>query len=120
MEHKAGEREYLRCAFFRGRVKAGQEAAFSEFVRRRLVPLWTRFPGAEEVRVLRQEESDPGAPRFEMVLAIRYPSRAAIEQALASDVRAKSRDVTKEMMTMFEGDIFHIVFKADEYALPTD
>jgi hypothetical protein len=99
---------------------AGQERAFTEFVRHRLVPLWTRFPGAQEVRVLREEESDPGAPRFEMVLAVRYPSKAAIEQALASDVRAKSRDVTKEMMGMFEGDIFHTIFRADEYPLPTD
>jgi len=120
MQRKDGEGSYIRCAFFRGRVKAGQEKPFTEFVRSRLVPLWTRFPGAEEVRVLRQEESDAGAPRFEMVLAIRYPSRKAIEQALASDVRAKSRDVTKEMMTLFDGDIFHIIFKAEEFPLPTD
>jgi|WetSurMetagenome_2_1015567.scaffolds.fasta_scaffold11956_4 hypothetical protein len=114
------EAAFIRCAFFRGRVKAGQEEAFGEFVRRRLVPLWTRFPCAEEVRVLRQEDSDPGAPRFEMVLAIRYASRAAIEKALTSDVRFKSRSVTQEMMSMFEGDIFHTVFRADEYALPSD
>jgi hypothetical protein len=114
------ESAFIRCAFFRGQIKPGMEQAFTEFVRRRLVPLWTRFPGAEEVRVLRQEQSDPGAPRFEMVLAIRYPSREAIERALASDVRMKSRDVTQEMMSMFEGDIFHTVFRADEYALPTD
>ncbi len=120
MKQAGGKGSFIRCAFFRGRVKPGQEAAFTEFVRRRLVPLWTRFPGAEEVRVLRQEESDAGAPRFEMVLVIRYPSKAAIEQALASDVRQQSRGVTAEMMTMFEGDIFHTVFRADEYPLPTD
>jgi len=117
---KSGETAYIRCAFFRGRVKAGQEEAFTEFVRRRLVPLWTRFPGAEEVRVLRQVESDVDVPRFEMVLAIRYVSKDAIDQALASDVRMKSRNVTQEMMSMFEGDIFHTVFKADEFPLPTD
>ncbi len=111
---------FIRCAFFRGSIKEGQEERFAEFVRRRLVPLWTRFPGAEEVRVLRQEDCDAGAPRFEMVLAIRYPSRAAIDAALASDVRLKSREVTQEMMSMFEGDIFHTIFRADEYGLPTD
>jgi hypothetical protein len=120
MQQKSKESAFIRCAFFRGQIKPGQEEAFTRLVLKRLVPLWTRFPGAEDVRVLRQEESDPGAPRFEMVLAIRYPSRAAIEQALASDVRLKSRSVTQEMMSMFEGDIFHTVFSADEFALPTD
>ncbi|MDQ0467858.1 hypothetical protein [Labrys wisconsinensis] len=110
---------FIRCAFFRGRVKPGCEDAFTAFVRERLVPLWTRFPGAEEVRVLRQEEADVAEPRLEMVLAIRYPSRAAIEAALASDVRAQSRVVTGELMAMFEGDIFHTVFRAEDFPLPT-
>jgi antibiotic biosynthesis monooxygenase (ABM) superfamily enzyme len=111
---------FIRCAFFSGRVKPGREAEFTAYVRDKLVPLWTRFPGAEEVRVLRQEESDSDAQRYEMVLAIRYPSRAAIEEALASPVRFESREVTKGLTEMFDGSIFHTVFKADDFALPTD
>lgn len=111
---------YIRCAFFSGRIKPGREAEFTAYVRERLVPLWTRFPGAEEVRVLRQEESDSDAQHYEMVLAIRYPSRGAIEQALASPVRFESREVTKGLTEMFDGSIFHTVFKADDFALPTD
>ncbi|WP_315722461.1 MULTISPECIES: hypothetical protein [unclassified Bradyrhizobium] len=111
---------YIRCAFFNGRVKPGREAEFTAYVREKLVPLWTRFPGAQEVRVLRQEESDSDAQRYEMVLAIRYPSHAAIEQALASPVRAESREVTGGLMEMFEGSIFHTVFRADDFPLPTD
>jgi hypothetical protein len=110
---------YIRCAFFEGHVKEGQEAAFSRFVTERLLPLWTQFPGAEEVRVLRQEESDSPSPHYAMVLAIRYPSREAIEQALKSDVRVKSREVTQELVKMFDGRIFHSVFKAQhDVALP--
>ena len=78
---------FIRCAFFRGRAKPGREAEFAAYVRERLVPLWTRFPGAEEVRILRQEESDVADPHLEMVLQVRYPSKEAIETALASDVR---------------------------------
>lgn len=111
---------YIRCAFFSGRAKPGREAEFTAYVREKLVPLWTRFPGAEEVRVLRQEESDSDAQRYEMVLAIRYPSREAIEEALASPVRLESREVTEGLMEMFDGSIFHTVFKADDFALPTD
>lgn len=108
---------FIRCAFFRGQAKPGQEAAFTAYVRDRLVPLWTQFPGADEVRVLRQEETDLPGQHYEMVLAIRYPSRAAIEEALASSVRFESREVTKGLLEMFDGDVFHTVFRADEFPL---
>lgn len=102
---------YIRCAFFEGRVKPGCEDAFAAFVKDRLVPLWTRFPGADEVRVLRQKDSDTAEPHYAMVLSIRYPSLAAIEEALKSDVRQKSREETAELVKMFEGRIFHTVFE---------
>ena len=53
---------FIRCAFFRGQVKPGFEKAFDLYIREQLVPLWTRFPGAQEVRVLRQLESDVSDP----------------------------------------------------------
>ena len=106
---------FIRCAFFRGRVLPGHEQAFTDYVRERLVPLWTRFPGAQEVRVLRQVECDVSDPRLEMVLAIQYPSREAIERALASEVRAQSRDVTQGLLAMFDGQVFHTVFDAAEF-----
>lgn len=108
---------YIRCAFFEGRVRDGQHEAFTTFVRDRLVPLWTKFPGAEEVRVLRQEQADVAEPHYELVLAIRYPSLAAIEAALKSDIRTRSRVETMELVKMFDGRIFHTVFKADQFPL---
>jgi hypothetical protein len=101
---------YIRCAFFEGRIKPGMEEDFHGFVTENLVPLWTKFPGAAEVRVLRQKESDTENPHYAMVLAIQYPDMAAIEKAMASDVRLKSREVTGELVKMFEGRIFHTVF----------
>jgi hypothetical protein len=103
---------YIRCAFFEGRVKPGQEEAFARFVKERLVPLWTQFPGAEEVRVLRQRDSDTDTPHFAMVLAFKFPSLAAIDAALKSDVRSQSRAETAELVKMFDGRIFHTVFEA--------
>ncbi len=102
---------FIRCAFFEGKVKPGCDDAFALFVKERLVPLWTKFPGAEEVRVLRQHESDTEQPHYAMVLAIKYPSLAAIEEALKSDVRTKSREETADLVKMFEGRIFHTVFE---------
>ena len=53
---------FIRCAFFQGNVKPGMEDTFNNYIRKELVPLWTRFPGAQEVRVLRQVESDVADP----------------------------------------------------------
>jgi hypothetical protein len=106
----------IRCAFFEGRVKPGCDDAFALFVKDRLVPLWTQFPGAEEVRVLRQTESDTEEPHYAMVLQIRYPNQAAIAQALKSDVRQQSRVETAELVKMFEGRIFHTVFEVPHAA----
>jgi antibiotic biosynthesis monooxygenase (ABM) superfamily enzyme len=103
---------FIRCAFFEGRVKPGCDHAFATFVKERLVPLWTQFPGATEVRVLRQQESDTDHPHYAMVLAITYPSKAAIELAMQSDARSQSRAETAELVKMFEGRIFHTVFEA--------
>jgi hypothetical protein len=104
---------YIRYAFFEGHVKQGQETAFFQFVTDRLLPLWVKFPGAEEVRVLRQEDSDTPAPHYAMVLAIKYPNLEAIEAALNSGVRSESRAVTQELVKLFDGRIFHTVFKTE-------
>ncbi|MGO8048444.1 hypothetical protein ACC713_37280, partial [Rhizobium johnstonii] len=50
-------------------------------------PLWTKFPGAEEIRVLDGMELDEGAPVYAMALAILYPDMDAVNAALLSDVR---------------------------------
>jgi hypothetical protein len=76
------------------------------------------FPGAQEVRVLRQVESDVSDPRLEMVLSVRYPSRESIELALASEVRQRSREVSKGLIDMFDGTVFHTVFSAEEFPMP--
>ncbi|WP_348643801.1 hypothetical protein [Rhizobium leguminosarum] len=94
----------------------GKEGEFREFVRQRLVPLWTKFPGAEEIRVLDGMERDEGAPIYAMALAIRYPDMDAVNAALLSDVRSQSREVTGELLQLFTGKVHHHVFAANEYA----
>jgi hypothetical protein len=101
---------FIRCAFFEGHIHPGKTEAFHTFVTDNLVPLWTKFPGATEVRVLNQAQSDTDQPHYAMVLAIQYPDMASIEKALASDVRLKSREVTGELIKLFDGRIFHTVF----------
>ncbi|MBB2717715.1 UNVERIFIED_ORG: antibiotic biosynthesis monooxygenase (ABM) superfamily enzyme [Rhizobium etli] len=105
----------IRYALFEGEIHPGREEEFRAFVRERLVPLWTKFPGAEEVRVLDGMERDDGAPVYAMALAIRYPDMDAVNAALRSDVRFESREVTGELLRLFTGKVHHHVFAANEY-----
>ncbi|MEO1315836.1 MAG: hypothetical protein AAFW01_04485 [Pseudomonadota bacterium] len=107
-----------RYALFEGSVKEGQTDAFRAFVNDHLVPLWTRFDGAQEVRVMFSEERDEGAPEFPLVLAISYPDRAAMAAALKCDARFASKDKTAELVEQFfEGRIHHHVTKAHSFTL---
>lgn len=108
---------YIRCAFFKGRVKAGHQAEFDTHVDTVLLDTWRAFPGAQEVRVLREVESDEPDVHFELVVAIRFESREAIAAALASPQRADSRQKSQFIINRFEGEIFHTVFKASELPL---
>ncbi|MDZ4095389.1 MAG: hypothetical protein U1D35_10855, partial [Paracoccaceae bacterium] len=72
---------FIRCAFFRGHIKPGCREAFDAHVNDTLVALWSAFPHLMELRVLREVESDTPDCNFEMVLAMRFPSREAIAEA---------------------------------------
>ena len=106
----------IRYALFEGTIHEGRESEFRAFVKERLVPLWTQFPGAEEVRVLDGMDRDEGAPVYAMALAILYPDIAAVDKALQSDVRFQSREVTGELLKLFTGKVHHHLFSAHEYA----
>lgn len=98
-----------RTAVFEGTLKKGLEERFFAQVKDRLMPLWQRFPHARNVRMLRVTGCDAGAPAIVLIQQIDYPSMAALEEALASPVRTESRAVTKELLQMFEGRLYHIV-----------
>jgi hypothetical protein len=99
-----------RYAFFQGSVKAGQTEDFRAFTLEKLVPVWRQFPGAQEVRVMFSEDRDEGAPEFPLILAISYPDRDAMALALNSEPRARSREITGEMVAQyFDGTIHHHV-----------
>ena len=98
----------IRLAIFEGTVRDGQEAAFRAYVNERLAPLWRKFDGAAEVRVLHGAEHDASGPTYPLMLAITYPNRAAMERALASPARYESRDLLPELFERyFDGRMHH-------------
>jgi hypothetical protein len=103
-----------RTAIFEGRIKPGYEARFFSEVHRRLAPLWRRFPNASNVRLSSVLATDADAPPVAMIQQIDYPSMAALEEALASPIRAEARAVTLELLEMFEGRFYHLVSERSE------
>ena len=110
---------FIRCAFFHGHVKPGQQAAFDAHIAAELHALWTRFPNVQEVRLLREVESDRADMHLELVIAMRFENRAAIDEALASEVRHASKEASQALFDMFDGHVFHTVFAADQLPIPT-
>jgi hypothetical protein len=47
-----------------------------------------------------------------MVLQIAYSDRRALDEALASPVRAVGREATRGLHEFFDGRIFHAVYEA--------
>ena len=44
-----------------------------------------------------------------MLQQIDYPSMAALEEAMASPIRAEARDITLQLADMFEGRFYHVL-----------
>lgn len=109
----------IRYAFFRGRIKPGMEDAFSQHVEDKLIPLWTRFPGAKEVRILRQKQTDSPDIDLPLGIAIYFGSQDEIDVALSSPARLESQFESCKLMEMFEGTVFHTVFDAREFPGPS-
>ncbi|WIE36141.1 hypothetical protein [Agrobacterium tumefaciens] len=99
-------------AEFVGTIKAGKEDEFYSFVEKTLTPLWAKFDGAVSVAVCRELERDEGAPSMPLLLAITYPDQAALERAMACDARFQSREQTQQLLTMFDGKVYHRVTSA--------
>ena len=101
---------FTRCAIFEGSIHPGREDEFFRLVEEQLLPLWRRMPNARAVRLMRAVKPDHDAPPIVLVQEIDYPSLEAIDQALASPIRSQARARTDELMQMFDGRFYHVVY----------
>lgn len=100
----------VRQALFEGSIHPGREDDFRAYVETELLPMWRRFPGVREVRVLHERDRDAGLPEVAMVLSMAFDDAEALQAALDSPVRHDSREVTKGLLAMFDGRVRHHVF----------
>ena len=105
-----------RFALFEGRIKRDETAAFRSAILTDVLPRWQAFPGALAVRVCFSNERDTGAPEIPLILAITYPSREAVDIALASPERAAAKAATDAVLARyFKGRIHHHITEANEW-----
>ena len=84
-----------------------------------LYPIWREFPGNQSVRTNFTDHADKGAPDFPLVPAVDYPSVDAMEVALATPIRKRSKDMTADVMAaFFDGQIHHQVTSLSSFLAP--
>lgn len=98
-----------RVAIYEGAIEEGREDAFFKDVKTRLEPIWRSFPCVQAVRVLRTEQSDPGAIPVVMILEMDFLNLEDIHTSLASDIKTKSHALTLEVLKPFTGRFFHLI-----------
>ncbi len=105
-----------RFALFEGTITSGETAAFRTAILREVLPKWQAFPGVLAVRVCFSNERDTGAAEIPLILAITYPSREAVDIALASPERAAAKAATDAVLARyFKGRIHHHITEAHEW-----
>lgn len=105
-----------RYAFFVGTVREGMDEAMRDYVMETLLPLWRRFDGAEQVRVLFGVEQDPDGDPIPLVLAISYQDEAAMNKALESPARYEAKELLPGFFERFlDGHLLHYVMEINSF-----
>lgn len=102
---------FTRSAIFRGRIHPGQDEAFYRAVREALIPAWRQMLHAQDVRVYRPLQAEPGAEDVFLVQEIDYPSLAHIEEALASPRREAAMAAMEAVRPLYDGVHLHIIYQ---------
>jgi hypothetical protein len=102
---------YTRSAIFEGVIRPGKTDLFLDIIKNKLLPIWTRMPNVQDVRLFWPEEKDSEAPEIVLVQQIDYPSREAIEEALNSSVRDEAVAASRALENVFDGRHYHYIFR---------
>jgi hypothetical protein len=104
-----------RYALFEGSIHPGQTEAFRAAILADVLPHWQSFPEIIAVRACFENERDEGAPEMPLILAISYPTRAAVDTALASPQRTLAKAATEAVLERyFTGRVHHHITQAVE------
>ncbi|AYD03819.1 hypothetical protein NCHU2750_44380 (plasmid) [Neorhizobium sp. NCHU2750] len=102
---------FTRSAMFVGHIHEGRENEFWSIVEAELLPVWRKMPGALTVRLFKPQRIEEGLPDLVLVQEIDYASAEAVAEAERSPVRAEGAPVVAKLMTLFDGQLHHVVYQ---------
>jgi uncharacterized protein (TIGR02118 family) len=101
----------IRSAVLEGSVTAENRVAFDHHMETTVLTAIARYPGIREVRLRRPVEQEAGAPPVYMVFDLWFETLVDMHAALASPIRQEVRARIGEVMTHFEGRVYHLVLE---------
>lgn len=99
---------YVRCAYFEGNVAEAKRERFESIVREQMAPKMRRFPRIRSLRLLWGREHEVPERSIYLVIEHGYDSLEDIQAAITSDVRAGMQDAIDELVSLFDGRIWHV------------
>jgi hypothetical protein len=105
---------HVRAGIFEGTVDPKDQPAFDAFIQEKVLPILTSFPKIRQARVLRSKSVEDDGPPIYQVFEMQFDTAEDCAAALASPTRARSRAALAEVMPMFKGRIYHIMYALTE------
>jgi quinol monooxygenase YgiN len=103
----------VRSAFLEGTVADADRADFDAQLAGPVVDAIRTYPGILDVRLRRLVQADAGSPPVHAVFDLYFADLAAMEAALATPTRQAVRAQIAQVMTRFQGRVYHQVFAQD-------
>ena len=103
----------VRSAFLEGTVAEADRAEFDAHMAGPVLTAIGTYPGIQGVKLRRLVQADEGSPPLYMVFDLYFADLAAMEAALATPTRQAVRQQIAQMMSRFQGRVYHQVFAQD-------
>ena len=101
----------IRSAVLEGSPRANDRASFDRHMETTVLQAIASYPGIVKVVLRKPLEQEAGAPLVYMVFDLYFPSLQAMHDALASSVRQKVREQLAQVMSGFDGKVYHLVME---------
>ena len=101
----------IRSAVLEGAPLAQDKDMFDQHMHTTVLQAIASYPGIVKVVLRRPLEQEAGAPPIYMVFDLYFRSLQAMQDALASPVRQTVRTQLAQVMTGFQGKVYHLVMQ---------
>lgn len=102
---------WIRSAFWTGRPRDGQEAAFQAAIEDELVPGLKALPFVDDAKSLWPRRLEDNPPGVHCQILVEFASLDALDGMLASAERQALRTRVREVAALFDGAISHIDYE---------